>query len=301
MDSTHWTARAFLTSSMVLGILSVVFATNQQQNIGMLNNPLAIRMWLSRGPPRTRYHSIFDDLPLESSVSAIKITQIPTALLQLAVLVFFVGFGLYLIFSWTENVEAGGSDYRNIFILFVITIAVVLAYYAITSIFRLLDQQTVSSKFDTKRVGLGEGKPLRLRVLEYRLRKLQEEMSYDSQIETRILELEARLRELEAQPVASEGVGNIRKQLRHLQKQLYESLAESQTADDSVKGDLQEIMGRLKALMQKHSTSKRVMTEFMQRHPDVGALETVQSSEESLSEHIRQKKEQMPNESIETV
>ena len=44
LNSTHWTARACFVASMVLGVLSVTTATSQQHYVGMLNNPLAIRL-----------------------------------------------------------------------------------------------------------------------------------------------------------------------------------------------------------------------------------------------------------------
>lgn len=49
LDNTHWTARALLSCIMALGILSVVYAITQQQTVAMLNSPLEIRLWLSRG------------------------------------------------------------------------------------------------------------------------------------------------------------------------------------------------------------------------------------------------------------
>jgi len=52
MNATHWTARAFLITSMTLGILSTVYATSQQAEIAMLIEPLDLRVWLSRGHHR---------------------------------------------------------------------------------------------------------------------------------------------------------------------------------------------------------------------------------------------------------
>ena len=51
MNAVHWSARACFSSSMVLGLASVFTATRQHQTVGMLNSPLDIRLWLSRGRP----------------------------------------------------------------------------------------------------------------------------------------------------------------------------------------------------------------------------------------------------------
>ncbi|KAF7511400.1 hypothetical protein GJ744_004589 [Endocarpon pusillum] len=54
MNAVHWSAQGFCASSMILGILSVIMATSQHQEVGQLNDVLTVRLWLSRGRP-TRY------------------------------------------------------------------------------------------------------------------------------------------------------------------------------------------------------------------------------------------------------
>jgi hypothetical protein len=76
---------------MALGILSVVYASSQQQVIGMLNNPLEIRLWLSRGMVdlnQRGYGMPYGLFPLESSDAAIMIIAFPSTLLQLAVVIY---------------------------------------------------------------------------------------------------------------------------------------------------------------------------------------------------------------------
>jgi hypothetical protein len=144
MDTTHWTARAFLSSSMVLGIVSVIVSTSLQQEVGRLNNPLVIRLWLSRGKMELEKHSyepLYRLLPLESSVSALKLSEIPGTLLRFAVLLFLAGFGLYLLFSWLNYVEVGGTDHRNIFLVFAIVLSLFCCNYAFWSVSRVLDAQ----------------------------------------------------------------------------------------------------------------------------------------------------------------
>lgn len=106
LSASHWTARACFIASMVLGIMSVTTATSQQHAVGMLNNPLAIRLWLSRGQAEAgryldteRDHQPFNIVPLESSIAAIKLTSLPRRQLQIGVFLFIVGFLIFCLFS----------------------------------------------------------------------------------------------------------------------------------------------------------------------------------------------------------
>src|SRR4051812_15173074 len=131
MGQVHWTARAFLSASMVFGILSVIAATSQHGIVGLMNDPLRIRLWLSRGKVSLAhsaergpeaYPSPYDKFPLESSVSAFLVTELPRLLLNIAGFLYLAGFGLFLIFSWREAVPSAVMDYRNIFIFFIVSV-----------------------------------------------------------------------------------------------------------------------------------------------------------------------------------
>jgi hypothetical protein len=138
---------------MVLGIVSVVVSTSLQQEVGRLNNPLDIRLWLSRGKVELEKHPYdppYRLLPLESTISALKISEIPGTLLRLAVILFLAGFGLYLLFSWLNRVEASAPDHRNIFVVFVIVLGLFCCYYAFWSISRVLDAQKREEEFDLR-------------------------------------------------------------------------------------------------------------------------------------------------------
>ncbi|MCJ1280910.1 hypothetical protein MMC26_000227 [Xylographa opegraphella] len=176
LDQTHWTARALLSCSMALGILSVISATSQQQRASMLNNPLEIRLWLSRGQPTTerlqRYPWPFSVLPLESSASAVKQFALPKVLLNLAVLLYLLGFGIYLLFCWLENVESPTSDYRNIFIVFVTTLGVHYVYQVVLEMLSFVDQRNAAKDYDLDRQG-SFAKPDSQQLLELRLEVLQ--------------------------------------------------------------------------------------------------------------------------------
>ena len=113
----------------------------------MLNNAIQIRLWLSRGQVDLRkrpYEVPYSLLPLEGSVSALKLSSFPKVMLYFAVLLYTIGFGLYLLYSWLHSVESGRADFRNIFIAFTITVGLVYLYQRILDIFR----DTASSKRD---------------------------------------------------------------------------------------------------------------------------------------------------------
>lgn len=199
MNAVHWSARACCSSSMVLGVVSVVTAARQHQLLGMLNSPLDIRMWLSRGRP-TSYRSLlkveaiilrhyfntgggqindkyegvvgFQGLPLESSISALKAIALPRHLLDLAVLVFIVGFGLYVLFLWLYNVEESGGSYRNVFIIFILTVGVYAIYDLFIKLARILDNDKRDAEFKTKALG-GFREPEALLVLQKELKEVQ--------------------------------------------------------------------------------------------------------------------------------
>jgi hypothetical protein len=105
-DDNHLTARALLSCSMALGILSVIYATTQQQTVAMLNSSLEIRLYLSSGGLDRINHSYamrYRLLPLESSVATVKQFGLPSLLLKLAVLLYLAGFVIYILFAWLNN------------------------------------------------------------------------------------------------------------------------------------------------------------------------------------------------------
>lgn len=176
LNATHWSSRACFIASMVLGVLSVTTATSQQHYVGMLNNPLAIRLWLSRGQPETGKHDAdnqpFNILPLESSIAAIKLTSYPRRLLQCAVFIFLVGFGLYCLFSWLENITERPADYRNIFLVFVLTAVSFWLYWSYWTLMHFDDERKRTSDFDLRSRGSYE-QPYYLEKLKRDLQRVQ--------------------------------------------------------------------------------------------------------------------------------
>ena len=187
---------------MLFGILSVVSATSQHQRIGLLNDPTALRLWLSKGKPsqahRTGgsrpYPAPYDALPLESSISAWLAIQFPGALLNLAVFLYLVGFGLYLIFSWREEVPDSTSDYRNIFIIFIIFLGLSIYYYSICFLDRVIDSAKTANDFQFQRLGTTLDGSVRLQNLESSLQNLHHDQDLASELRNLTSEI-VRLRE----------------------------------------------------------------------------------------------------------
>jgi len=262
MYTVHWSARALCVTSMFLGVLSVMMATSQQQAVAMLNNPISIRLWLSRGRPKayglkigpveapggvatvllrrqrpgatlpkfefvewvkmmsTRIHEEgaqkprtlfewlalmrdcareqrqqdhvefrtdwreqdkykdiepFKGMPLESSISVLKAVAMPRHLLDLAVLVFVVGFGLYLLFSWVEDMGGQPVANRNVFIVFIVSVGTFVLYYSYIVSIMVDNQDKKAKEFDLLDLG-GPHKPAALEELEKDLEEVQQRM-----------------------------------------------------------------------------------------------------------------------------
>ena len=187
---------------MLFGILSVVSATSQHRAIGLLNDPTALRLWLSRGKPskdhntgQTKaYPQPYDTLPLESSVSAYLVTQFPRVLLNLAVFIYLVGFGLYLIFSWREEVPTGSTDYRNIFVAFVVCVRLSVLHYVVCFVDRVTDAAKVANDFSFKRLGTTLDSSAPLQELEATLEEFHPDKDLVSEVRKLTMEI-TRLRQ----------------------------------------------------------------------------------------------------------
>jgi hypothetical protein len=182
---------------MLFGILAVVSATSQHRDIGLQNDSTALRLWLSRGIPSPahrvggskEYPHPYDMLPLESSVSASLVTQFPRSLLNLAVLLYLIGFGLYLIFSWREEVPNGSVDYRNIFVTFIVSAGVSIFYYSICFGWRVIDAAKVSDDFHFQRLGTTLDSSVGLRELEAELATFHQDKDLVSEVRKLTVEI----------------------------------------------------------------------------------------------------------------
>lgn len=134
---------------MLLGVFAVYFATSLQQTIALLNNVFYFRLWLSKGLPSKKQIAadILDTyryLPLDASAATLRLLAIPQRLLNMSILLYVVGFGLYLLLHWKAEQS---NDYRNIFIVYVAIIGAAFIDYVITSGFILLDARKRYTEF----------------------------------------------------------------------------------------------------------------------------------------------------------
>jgi predicted secreted protein len=178
---------------MILGILSVTTATSQQYAIGMLNTPLAIRLYLSSGQPvPNRYldtelnHQPFNIIPLESSLAAIKLNSLPRRHLQGAVFLFVIGILLFYLLLWLQNPVFDNStsssttpsspnsslQSRNIFLTALLTTVVLLTYQFLWSLLHLRDSRKWTTEFDLRSRGSYE-QPYYLEKLKRDLQRVQ--------------------------------------------------------------------------------------------------------------------------------
>jgi hypothetical protein len=164
LSEIHWTARAFLTAALVLGVLSVVAASYQQMSIGTLNKAVEIRLWLSDDFDETqevptsqvselREYVLNGKFPLRSSLAAQQLIRLPFALLGWSVYSFLAGFGLYLGFAWANHVDQTQpkSDDRNVLIVFLVAALVSILLFAIWSITKASEQIGRDSDLDPRR------------------------------------------------------------------------------------------------------------------------------------------------------
>ena len=147
------------------------------------------------------------DLPLESSVASLKAVTLPKHLLDLSVAAFMFGIGMYELSGWrapmssseascptrcldgSSNEEAVDEDlddasipgpdteHRNVLIVFIITLALCLAYWLI-----ILDNITVGQVIKDEDFGtsqFGKGENIRMTSLRKELRRVQQKFRLD--------------------------------------------------------------------------------------------------------------------------
>lgn len=116
-------------------------------------------------------------LPLESSVATVKQFGLPNLLLKVAVLLYLVGFGIYILFSWLNNVEQNGMVSRNVFICFVVTLGVISINQILLTVYGFIDKQKRTKDFSLDRAeNFAENfaKPFSQQQLEAWLKAIQE-------------------------------------------------------------------------------------------------------------------------------
>lgn len=152
MPDSHWSATALLTASMTLGILSVCAATTLQNSVTDLSNDCEVRLWLSQGlgnwPDYTG--TLYGDLLLESSAATVALTGSPTLLLNLSVIAYFLGFGIYLLYGWKWAITDVPLNWRNEFIFYVAVIGSTILYIAWLWAGKIMDKDKVNQQFNLR-------------------------------------------------------------------------------------------------------------------------------------------------------
>lgn len=134
ISETHWTARGFITFSLVAAVISVYYASAQQKQLSRFLDPEDIKTWIRRSKPTSSsWPAHLGGLP---SAAAVLTVSAPNALLSLAVHAFLIGFGIYLGFVWTKSLDQAStpSGDRAIFITYIVSVSVCYTLYTLSNV-----------------------------------------------------------------------------------------------------------------------------------------------------------------------
>jgi len=120
----------------VSSIIAVYYASKQYRILGRCLQADQIKAWIKNETDR-RKHSLrnVDDEFLPSAASVLTISA-PNMLLSASLNAFLIGLGVYLGFVWTRNLDAlaGPHDSRDVFITYVISLAVCYGVYSLSGV-----------------------------------------------------------------------------------------------------------------------------------------------------------------------
>jgi hypothetical protein len=153
MKETHWSARALLTASMISGVVSILAATMTQNCLRRLHGHMDVRLWLSNvtSTSRNRYDRPYNILPLKSSVVAQQLVAAPTKFLMIAITLYIIGFGLYLLFGWLYALTQPTSDFRNIFVVYIVAVCLSALYLLILGTWQEWNEQKLQERLKIDR------------------------------------------------------------------------------------------------------------------------------------------------------
>jgi hypothetical protein len=108
--------------------MSVYYSSNQYQVLVRCVTAEQIKSWIRGRPAFQRKRKRPDNMP---SVSSVLTISAPNVLLSASVYAFVVGYGLYLGFIWTEDLDgdAAPGDSRRVFITFLVVASVCYSVY----------------------------------------------------------------------------------------------------------------------------------------------------------------------------
>lgn len=85
-------------------------------------------------------------LPLDASAATLRLLAIPQHLLNLSILLYLIGFGLYLLLRWMAK-DKESDDYCKIFVVYLAVFLAAFIDYVNTSAFLLLDARKRYTEF----------------------------------------------------------------------------------------------------------------------------------------------------------
>lgn len=111
-------------------------------------------------------------------MTSLKIVAPPRHLLDLAVTLYIVGFGLYALFLWLDDIDQSGTAYRNIFIVFTITVGLFMIYFTLLPSFKTENEDKKAEEFDLRSLNSGRNRAESIRALEEGLVRCQRTLDF---------------------------------------------------------------------------------------------------------------------------
>lgn len=104
MEDTSYLGRGCFSVSLIISLLATFFTCLQQRTYGFIEEPGAIRAWLSNG---VKYVNEEGHERLQSSIVSHNLLQAPFELLCISITTFLLGFGVYLGSAYHYDVPLG--------------------------------------------------------------------------------------------------------------------------------------------------------------------------------------------------
>lgn len=115
---------------------------------------------------------------LIASTAGPKIVALPRHLLDLAVALCIIGFGLYALFLWLDDTNQSGTAYHNIFIVFIITVGLFAIYFTLLQTFKTENEVKKAEEFDLRSLNSGWNRAETIRALEMDLARCQRTLNF---------------------------------------------------------------------------------------------------------------------------
>jgi hypothetical protein len=132
LDEVNYSSRGFFSVSLVTSLLATFFTCLQQRTYGFLEEPAAIRAWLTNGQ---QYTGADGSCVFQSTTVSHQLLQVPYELLCISITTFLAALGVYYGSALGNNVKlgtlSGGQDVsvgnRGVLIAFVVSTAFTLS------------------------------------------------------------------------------------------------------------------------------------------------------------------------------